>query len=429
MARTKRLPISDADYDPNFGLTCKYPITIHQESVSVGPVNFELPMLCYRQQTRRQYAVHLPYALRDPLGLPGVYQNKETNQELTEALGPSFPRRFRHAMVLCFERPLTQLMGATMFRQMCMWFPKGEHDVVNWGVAWKDRPLLLQLKLDGMAKMYPLLRAFALTNEPQPIQALRNLVGRALWLELCTFSTSRLWCLSGGVWDLEPARQVRHLAVLSQWPSTLLRSMRASVQPIAEQEYVMHLAKQKPWPWKNTEQYVRACHLWAYVDIYGGGANPEWSLRRVAEEHRRTMEAANDRHEAQRIAAGEAYAKPFEVPTYVPRSHTLGNTTATLLLTRDEYHEQGKAEHHCVGAYGRQAAEGMVFTYSLTRKGKVVSTAMLDKQGTLKQQYGKRNKLVTDAEALALVIELTLAFDVALIQSCVVREDVDAVEF
>lgn len=265
--------------------------------------------------------------------------------------------------------------------------------------------LLQECRKDGIANIIPIVAYFK-----KPPQELKKALGDATWKKLCknTYSRNRLLFMKSNN-RLTP---VDWNAV----PSTILKS-RTHFTP----EVYSWLIRTQDIPLKNySKDYNIQREASIYIDTQrmciGAGEtfNPNWSKRRMKEEHdrlsRMQQEIAN-RKQAERNAE---YAKLLKVDF---RELHMGLETiefdsgvvAVPLVNMQQVQEEGSKMHHCVGSYASMCAKGEYLVWHLT-KGDVETTlgitaqhesyiiAMSKDKYNLQQHYGFCNATVEDED-------------------------------
>lgn len=140
--------------------------------------------------------------------------------------------------------------------------------------------------------------------------------------------------------------------------------------------------------------------------------NPEWSTRRIKEEH----DAWDIRQRAilaekRRIEDAESIV---EFATSEPKM--FGNVKATILNTVEKIELEGEVMHHCVGNYARQAFKGQYRVVRIEKGSYICTLGLTDNSGpfgvgdyfigpmkvsfAFQQMYGKYNEHVTDEEII-----------------------------
>ena len=271
--------------------------------------------------------------------------------------------------------------------------------------------LLQQCRKDGIANIIPIVAYFK--KSPQE---LKKALGETTWKKLCknTYSRNRLLFLRSDA-RLTP---VEWNAV----PSTILKS-RTYETP----EVYSWLIRTQDIPLKNySKDYNIQREASIYIDTQrmcrdaGETFNPNWSKRRMKEEHdrlsRMQQEIAN-RRQAERNAE---YAKLLKVDFRELHKglETIefdSGVVAVPLVNMQQVQEEGSKMHHCVGSYARMCAEGEYLVWHLT-KGDVKTTLGIDVQSesgmitfgknlyNFNQHFGHCNAIVEDQDLKAAAI-------------------------
>lgn len=268
--------------------------------------------------------------------------------------------------------------------------------------------LLQQCRKDGIANIIPIVAYFK--KSPQE---LKKALGETTWKKLCknTYSRNRLLFLRSDA-RLTPV----------DWnvvPSTILKS-RTHFTP----EVYSWLIRTQDIPLKNySKDYNIQREASIYIDTQrmciGAGEtfNPNWSKRRMKEEHdrlsRMQQEIAN-RRQAERNAE---YAKLLKVDFRelhkgLEVMEFDSGVVAVPLVNMQQVQEEGSKMHHCVSSYASMCANGEYIVWHLT-KGSVETTlgitvqhenyifAVSKDKYTLQQHYGFCNAAVEDADLKA----------------------------
>ena len=284
----------------------------------------------------------------------------------------------------------------------------------SWTPMWQmfkyleTEELLQQCRKDGIANIIPIVAYFK--KSPQE---LKKALGETTWKKLCknTYSRNRLLFLKNDA-QLTP---VEWNAV----PSTILKS-RTHFTP----EVYSWLIRTQDIPLKNySKDYNIQREASIYIDTKlmciddGETFNPNWSKRRMKEEHdrlsRMQQEIAN-RRQAERNAE---YAKLLKVDFRelhkgLEVMEFDSGVVAVPLVNMQQVQEEGSKMHHCVGSYASMCARGEYLVWHLT-KGSVETTlgitaqhenhifAMSKDKYNLQQHYGFCNAAVEDEDLKA----------------------------
>jgi len=260
--------------------------------------------------------------------------------------------------------------------------------------------LLQQCRKDGIANIIPIVAYYG--KSPQE---LKKTLGENKWKKLCknTYSRNRLIFLQSNK-GITPVEWV-------DTPSTLLKG-RKQWTP----EVYSWLIRTQDVALKKitTDSEIRRQAMY-YTDTKrmcndaGETFNPNWSKRRMKEEHERLSrmqrEIAN-RKQAERDAQ---YAKLLEVDFRELHSgldviQFASGVVATPLVSMQQVQEEGSKMHHCVGSYASMCAEGDYLVWHLT-KGDVATTlgitVRVGKEYLFNQHYGFCNAVVNDEDLKA----------------------------
>lgn len=270
--------------------------------------------------------------------------------------------------------------------------------------------LLAQSVKDKTVHLNPLLNITGKTPKE-----LREILGKGLWKQLAKNSYSRNKLLAKEL-DYLAARGLteslkEYAERLNKIPSTLLR---AGVKSRATASIYKNSGIPLTHFLRKTPEAVKFMHLVSdtklmLLSLEGGYLNPEWSKRRVEEEHDRLVILQNNRRreviEKQNKNMIQDFTTLFNLPT-VSDSGFVARPCVSPQQVRDE----GSKMNHCVGCYARDCAEGKYIVYSVVRSDGVRSTlgiwvdklyADTDKpkfKFTVDQHYRSHNRDITEDE-------------------------------
>ena len=276
--------------------------------------------------------------------------------------------------------------------------------------------LLQQCRKDGIANIIPIVAYFK--KSPQE---LKKALGETTWKKLCknTYSRNRLLFLKNDA-RLTP---VEWNAV----PSTILKS-RMYFAP----EVYLWLIRTQDIPLKN---YSKDSNIQREAGLYidtqlmcrdaGETFNPNWSKRRMKEEHDRLSRMQREIADRREAEYNLEYAKLLKVDfrellkvDFRELHEGLevikfeSGVVAIPLVNMQQVQEEGSKMHHCVGSYARMCAKGEYLVWHLT-KGSVETTLGITAQHenytiavskdkyTLQQHYGFCNAAVEDEDLRA----------------------------
>ena len=265
--------------------------------------------------------------------------------------------------------------------------------------------LLQQCRKDGIANIIPIVAYFK--KSPQE---LKKALGETTWKKLCknTYSRNRLLFMKSDA-RLTPV----------EWntlPSTILKS-RTHFAP----EVYSWLIRTQGLPLKNySKDYNIQREASIYIDTQrmcrdaGETFNPNWSKRRMKEEHdrlsRMQQEIAN-RRQAERNAEYTKLLKVDfrELHKGLETIEFDSGVVAVPLVNMQQVQEEGSKMHHCVGSYASMCAKGEYLVWHLT-KGGIETTLGISAQSeraiivfgknmyNFQQHYGFCNALVEDQD-------------------------------
>ena len=265
--------------------------------------------------------------------------------------------------------------------------------------------LLQQCRKDGIANVIPIVAYFK--KSPQE---LKKTLGETTWKKLCknTYSRNRLLFMRSNT-QLTP---VEWNAV----PSTILKS-RMYFAP----EVFLWLIRTQSIPLKNySKDYNIQREASIYIDTQrmciGAGEtfNPNWSKRRMKEEHDRLSRMQREIANRREAEYNSEYAKLLKVDFRELHEGLEvikfeSGVVATPLVNMQQVQEEGSKMHHCVGSYAGMCAKGEYLVWHLT-KGDVETTLGINVQServmiafgknlyNFNQHFGHCNAIVEDQD-------------------------------
>lgn len=272
--------------------------------------------------------------------------------------------------------------------------------------------LLAQSVKDRTTHLNPLLNITGKTPKE-----LREILGKGLWKQLAKNSYSRNKLLAKEL-DYLAARGLteslkEYAERLNKIPSTLLR---AGVKSRATASIYKNSGIPLTHFLRKTPEAVKFMHLVSdtklmLLSLEGGYLNPEWSKRRIEEEHDRLVILQNNRRretlEKQNKNMIQDFTTLFNLPM-VADSGFVARPCTSPQQVRDE----GSKMNHCVGSYARHCAEGKYIVYSVVNKdgihstlGIVVNKLYADTDNpkfkfTVDQHYRSHNRDITEDESV-----------------------------
>lgn len=256
--------------------------------------------------------------------------------------------------------------------------------------------LLQQCRKDGIANVIPIVAYYG--KSPQE---LKKVLGENKWKKLCKNSYSRnrlLFMKSNG--RLTPIDW-------SEIPSTILKSrtkwmpdvyswlIRTQSKPLNEIAKTSFAVASDATMYNDTK---RMC------DYAGETFNPNWSKRRMKEEHDRLSRIQQEIANRRQAERDERYSKLLkidfrELHEGLETLEIPSGVVATPLVNMHQVQEEGSKMHHCVGSYAVMCAEELYLVWHLTKKD-VETTLGIRSNGkgkyTLDQHYGFCNAAVED---------------------------------
>lgn len=260
-----------------------------------------------------------------------------------------------------------------------------------------------QCKKDGIENVIPFVVRFGKTP-----QELKQQFGSATWKKICKNSYSKNRFLA-----LVSMRKPVNIEDYIEVPYTLTKFYTV----YSHKNLWKHIKSSGvPMKYFNTSWHASLSNhensrkakaiVDTFMDTYrmstrlNQAFNPEWSVRRMQEEHNRLALLQRDflRKQDPDSTRYDSLQKLPEVK--------YNDVTAVPLLTKSEIIAEGEIMRHCVGGYSRSCANGRYVVYSLQR-GTERSTLGVSRFATekgvtyaLSQHYGKSNSGVDDADFL-----------------------------
>ena len=272
-----------------------------------------------------------------------------------------------------------------------------------------------QCKKDGIENVIPAVVKFGMTP-----QELKKELGKSMWKKICNNSYTKNRIIYHSTKNLKNAC----FEDFAEVPFTLAKSSYTY-----QHKDIWKYMKNSGLPMKafvkgkmygypdiaissNKEQQQEAKKI---VDIYmdtfrmsqhlNQPFNPEWSVRRMHEEHERLMQMQRDILRKQEATANSVRFDEFQKLPVVEYN----GVVATPLLTRAEVIAEGENMRHCVGGYARLCAQGTYVVYSLCKDGQCTTLGISRHKTThekanhafnyiLNQHYGRFNKQVNDSD-------------------------------
>lgn len=293
------------------------------------------------------------------------------NKEITDLIGGSSVSLHR------WYKKLYKKQYMVPFSHMIGYFYYGSKHTfsrIKLAKAYEYKDIVLQAHKDKLYNIIPLVIEFCMSP-----QELRQKFGKGVWKKLCSNTTTRN----------------KHLAYFGDnipdvidIPSTLLQVInkefgpnRAVRQDNVLAAYLKHLSIHDKGHWGDRPRVV--ARYGPFRDTrrmamnVGAAFNPEWSPRRLIEEHDRL---AGEERAALRRRDAEFNNKPFEFTENWPETFSFCGYTAHRMDKPLDLIDEGEAQRHCVAGYGRAVARGEYLVYSIRKNGKRSSTLGLTVQ-------------------------------------------------
>lgn len=256
--------------------------------------------------------------------------------------------------------------------------------------------LLQQCRKDGIANVIPIVAYFG--KSPQE---LKKSLGEQAWKKLCknSYSRNRLLFLKSTSrvtpvdWDAVPSTILKGR---TQWTPEvyewLIKTQDCHLKSITTDYNIQREASY----YLDTK---RMC-----IDA-GEAFNPNWSKRRMKEEHDRLsriqQEIANRRAAEHDAEYAKLLEKDFrELHCGLTPVHFDSGVVATPLVNMQQVQGEGSKMHHCVGSYANMCAKGTYLVWHLT-KGSVETTlgiSVYKGEYKFSQHYGHCNAIIEDQD-------------------------------
>lgn len=322
------------------------------------------------------------YAIKNMFGVT-VKSGKpqDVNKEVCKIFGPKFHKRFPKMMFKAF---IADVYPEWTWDSLKIKYNLFDPDLVNDLHYEKSQELYKQLERDNLQHILP---AFTYTKKTyMSPKELRQEIGRPLWRRLVNSPKTKNLLVWGCRWDDKKEK-------LYDLTYHQLSFLRLSTQAFIkfEPNLVSKIKGRKSaLDMRRDYQVIQDCER-----MLGRRFNPEWSLKRIKEEHDRETKRLNSLR-----YSDEQICEP----------HSFGNFTR--LVTPLEIAQEGQEMRHCVSSYWRNVASGTYLVYKY-ENGKKRGTLGLnvDHNGytELNQFYGHCNSRMdpeSTEEARTLIREI-----------------------
>lgn len=257
--------------------------------------------------------------------------------------------------------------------------------------------LLQQCRKDGIANVIPIVAYYG--KSPQE---LKKSLGEGKWKKLCknSYSRNRLLFMKSNEkvtpldWIEIPStilkERTRWLPEVYSW---LIRTQDSTLKEIAT---------------TTTAQVIYYMDTKRMCEGAGETFNPNWSARRMKQEHDRLSRMQQEIANRRQSERDEHYAKLLEIDfrelhNGLERVEFSSGVVAIPLVNMQQVQEEGSKMHHCVGSSANMCAEGDYLVWHLT-KGDVETTLGInvssDKKYNFSQHYGPCNAAVKDEDLI-----------------------------
>lgn len=275
----------------------------------------------------------------------------------------------------------------------------------------ENKDIILQMYADGQQNLVPFVLKGFLQDRSLP--ELRKELGKGLWKSLCNNSLSRNKLVAKRSYSTDSVAHVNSLP-----SSYLLSGHICAVSPSIDHFTVANSkgSWSKPPAYRRGGVIANLRTLFLDTRDMAGQLsqpfNPEWSVKRMQEQHDKYVEMVNARK----------YSKDeWKSVQGLPDKIEYDGYAAHLVKSPYELHQEGDAMRHCVASYAQRIDKGEYLVYSLRdSEGDRVSTLGLHKQPVgdeevwlTQQHYGKFNRRVEcqKQKTLAFAVEVALQED------------------
>lgn len=226
--------------------------------------------------------------------------------------------------------------------------------------------VIAQAEADGIPQVAPLLVAFR-----GPPSLVRARLGRGLWRRV-HHSDLALNARRADTW----LRTALDFALIMDMAPKLFPSAASLVEQVGREGYAFVARRTaRPKDAKELAHYVRD-----YLAM-GGQLNPEWTVKRLREEHDR--EAA---FMARRCASDAPWAEPW--------SWEHDGFIFTRLISDVDFQQEALTQKHCIASYAYRAKKGEQIAFRI--EGRERATLMFSMKGRSAELKAARNGPVSD---------------------------------
>ena len=250
---------------------------------------------------------------------------------------------------------------------------------------------------DGLRNITP----FIVYYNESP-KELKKRFGDKVWKKLCknSYTRNRLIMHAGRI-SLPPDG----LQFLDNYPSTLLKGRwyTSDYRALNLALQVVGCSMSKMNTLENVRAIARICQTWEDTErmcnARGIAFNPNWSWRRIQEEHHNLTTEQQREYQRQLAERDLEYAKLLAVDFRTLHKGLQdfkfdSGVVATALTNMEQVQVEGQKMHHCVGSYATECARGQYVVYHLT-KGAEEVTLGINCTGPNVHINGKEHRAVT----------------------------------
>ena len=272
--------------------------------------------------------------------------------------------------------------------------------------------LAQQCRKDGIANVIP-----AVVYYGKSPQELKKELGKSAWKKICKASYTKNKLIYHQISNSKEIAFENSFSIFSEVPYTLCHVKPIFQVPNIAKHIVASKIPMKNFlrtrtkgTWNYEDNKTAQKIMQTYIDTYrmsqrlNAAFNPEWSPRRMQEEHDRMTIEIRD---LQRKELSERHKTRFDSFQELPVLEYKG-IKATPMLTYLDVVDEGSLMQHCVGGYAENCLKGNYVVYSLQREDYRTTLGILryevkyltqSRPGyAFNQHYGRFNESVTDED-------------------------------
>lgn len=204
--------------------------------------------------------------------------------------------------------------------------------------AMKHRDIIRQAQIDGIEHVAPICVAFGM-----PPHMVRDRIGKGLWKRVHASKLKH----NAHRGHLKLTTRL-DFATIMDIPTGALNEAHGMIKRRDEQAFAVAVKMSK-----TRAELRHILHIAADCQRMGIQINPQWSERRLTEEHDRQARAW-----ARRSASPTPWAEPW--------SCEVNGYTFTRLVSDADYAEEGQIMRHCVASYASGGRSGRETTFRIT---------------------------------------------------------------